>query len=91
MPGCLRVVKPHEICEAIWRIQPQLIVNAAAYTAVDHAEKAPGLTQAINSDAPEIMTKKERKSARAWRTIPPIPQSTEPQIRLIWKQSGPPF
>ena len=32
--------------------QPQLIVNAAAYTAVDKAEQEPGLAQAINAQAP---------------------------------------
>ena len=36
-------------------VQPQLIINAAAYTAVDEAEKEIDLAYAINADAPAIM------------------------------------
>ncbi len=37
------------------RLQPQLIINASAYTAVDRAETESDLAFAINSRAPEIM------------------------------------
>ena len=57
----LDLAKPEEIREVIRRVQPQLIVNAAAYTAVDQAEKEPSLAQAINSDAPEIMAEEAKK------------------------------
>lgn len=36
-------------------ISPDLIVNAAAYTAVDRAESEPALAQAINADAPAVL------------------------------------
>jgi dTDP-4-dehydrorhamnose reductase len=35
--------------------QPQLIVNAAAYTAVDKAEQEPDVAQAINAQAPAVL------------------------------------
>ena len=35
--------------------QPQLIVNAAAYTAVDKAEQEPDLAHAINAQAPGVL------------------------------------
>ena len=35
--------------------QPQLIVNAAAYTAVDKAEQEPDLAHAINAQAPAVL------------------------------------
>ena len=35
--------------------QPQLIINAAAYTAVDKAEQEPDVAFAINATAPEVM------------------------------------
>jgi dTDP-4-dehydrorhamnose reductase len=37
------------------RVQPDLIVNAAAYTAVDRAESQPDLALAINATAPRIL------------------------------------
>ncbi len=35
--------------------QPQLIINAAAYTAVDEAEREIDLAYAVNANAPAIM------------------------------------
>ena len=40
---------------AVQRHRPQLIVNAAAYTAVDRAETEPELAQAINGVAPGVL------------------------------------
>ncbi len=43
-------------CEAkIREIAPELLINAAAYTAVDRAEEDEKLAQAINGDAPGVM------------------------------------
>jgi dTDP-4-dehydrorhamnose reductase len=44
---------------------PQVIVNAAAYTAVDKAESEPDLAHRINAGAPFIMAD-EAKSTGAW-------------------------
>jgi dTDP-4-dehydrorhamnose reductase len=41
--------------QRIRALQPQAIINAAAYTAVDQAEKKPNLAQQINGIAPPIM------------------------------------
>lgn len=47
------------------RVQPQVIVNAAAHTAVDKAEAEPALAHAINAGAPGLLA---REAARcgAW-------------------------
>jgi len=45
-------------------LQPALIVNAAAYTAVDQAEREPGRAEAINARAPGILAE-EAKSLGA--------------------------
>jgi len=37
------------------REQPQIIVNAAAYTAVDQAEREPAAAQRINAEAPAVL------------------------------------
>jgi len=42
---------------AVRRERPDLVVNAAAYTAVDKAESEPGLAQAVNGDAPGGMAR----------------------------------
>jgi len=46
-------------------IKPDLIVNPAAYTAVDRAESEPGLARAINTDAPGILGEEAQKLG-AW-------------------------
>jgi dTDP-4-dehydrorhamnose reductase len=42
-------------------LRPQLIVNAAAYTAVDRAESEPELAEAINARAPEILAEEAKR------------------------------
>ena len=43
------------IAELLNRIKPDLLINAAAYTAVDKAEAEVDLAYAINAKAPEVM------------------------------------
>lgn len=45
------------IFEILNRYQPQVIINAAAYTAVDRAESETDLAFAINAKAPELMAR----------------------------------
>ena len=48
------------IRSAIREVQPQLIVNAAAYTAVDRAESEPGLAMAVNGIAPGVIAEEAK-------------------------------
>ncbi len=41
--------------DALRGVRPALVVNAAAYTAVDRAESEPELCARINADAPELL------------------------------------
>jgi len=43
------------IPELLYRMKPNLLINAAAYTAVDKAETEVDLAYAINAKAPEVM------------------------------------
>ena len=43
------------IAELLNRVKPDLLINAAAYTAVDKAETEVDLAYAINAKAPEVM------------------------------------
>jgi dTDP-4-dehydrorhamnose reductase len=49
------------IRETIRRLKPRVIVNAAAYTAVDRAETESDLAAAINADAPGILAEEARR------------------------------
>jgi len=51
-----------QIRACVRRVRPDLIVNAAAYTAVDQAEKEPDLAMAINGAAPGIFAEEAQKS-----------------------------
>lgn len=51
----LDLTRPDQIRDAIRTIRPDVIVNAAAYTAVDQAEREPELADAINGTAPAVM------------------------------------
>ncbi len=51
----------HDIRQAIQEVRPSLIVNAAAYTAVDRAEKEEALAHAINADAPAVIAEEANK------------------------------
>jgi dTDP-4-dehydrorhamnose reductase len=54
-----------ELREIVRRARPQVIVNAAAYTAVDRAESEPDKAHAINAAAPAILAE-EAVKAGAW-------------------------
>lgn len=47
--------RPDSLRETILRERPALVINAAAYTAVDQAEQEPELAFAINAEAPGVM------------------------------------
>lgn len=51
----LDLSKPDEIRRIIQTIKPDLIINPAAYTAVDKAESEQELAYAVNATAPQIM------------------------------------
>jgi dTDP-4-dehydrorhamnose reductase len=57
----LDISKPEEIRRAIRAFRPAMIVNAAAYTAVDKAESEQDLARAINAEGPAVMAEEARK------------------------------
>jgi dTDP-4-dehydrorhamnose reductase len=57
----LDLSNPNDIRRTIRQIRPNLIVNAAAYTAVDQAEKEEPAASAINAGAPAVMAEEAKK------------------------------
>ncbi|NUP87550.1 MAG: dTDP-4-dehydrorhamnose reductase [Burkholderiaceae bacterium] len=56
-PGELRAdfTQPETLRALVWRVQPVVIVNAAAHTAVDKAEAEPDLAHQLNATAPAVL------------------------------------
>lgn len=63
-PG-MDLADPDSIVRTIGRVKPALIVNAAAYTAVDKAESEPALAMAVNGTAPGILAEEARRVGAA--------------------------
>lgn len=54
-----------QVRDVIRRVKPTLIVNPAAYTAVDKAESEPELAMRINGEAPGVMAEEAKKLGAA--------------------------
>jgi dTDP-4-dehydrorhamnose reductase len=64
-PAECDLADPDQLRAAVRAARPAIIVNAAAYTAVDKAEGEPDLARAINGTAPGILAE-EAKKLGAW-------------------------
>ena len=54
-----------QLTQTVRQLRPQIIVNAAAYTAVDKAESEPDQARLVNALAPEVLAK-EAQALGAW-------------------------
>lgn len=54
--------RPEEVRHTVRAVRPDIIVNAAAYTAVDHAEMEPAITMAVNGIAPGVLAQEAAKA-----------------------------
>ncbi|WP_292976490.1 dTDP-4-dehydrorhamnose reductase [Pantoea sp. UBA4549] len=57
---CGDLTQPEEIRKSIQNLRPDIIVNAAAYTAVDKAESEPDLAELINSTSVKVMAEEAK-------------------------------
>ena len=62
---CGDLGQPECLAATIRQLRPDVIVNAAAYTAVDKAESEPEQAQRINARAPEVLAR-EAEALGAW-------------------------
>jgi dTDP-4-dehydrorhamnose reductase len=63
--GDADLTRPDAIREFVARVAPDLIVNAAAYTAVDRAESEPDIAFAINATAVAVLSESARQLGAA--------------------------
>ncbi|MEY2993244.1 MAG: dTDP-4-dehydrorhamnose reductase [Pseudomonadota bacterium] len=54
-PDCGDLSRPEDVAETVYKYKPDVVVNAAAYTAVDQAESDVDAARIINSKAPAIL------------------------------------
>jgi dTDP-4-dehydrorhamnose reductase len=57
--------RPHDLPGLIGETQPDVIVNAAAYTAVDRAESEAALARRVNAEAPAVMAEEAKRLGAA--------------------------
>ena len=62
---CGDLGQPEALATTIRQLRPDVIVNAAAYTAVDKAESEPEQARLINANAPEVLAR-EAEALGAW-------------------------
>src|SRR4051812_33284534 len=55
------IAKPGSVVAIIRQVKPHVIVNAAAYTAVDKSEAEPEIAEAINATAPTEMADEAKR------------------------------
>jgi dTDP-4-dehydrorhamnose reductase len=59
------LTQPAQLRQAVRAARPELIVNAAAFTAVDRAEDEPALARALNAEAPALLAEEARRLGAA--------------------------
>lgn len=59
------LTRPDSIRQVMREIEPALVVNAAAYTAVDKAESEPDVAMAVNATAPRIIAEEAKRLGSA--------------------------
>jgi len=57
--------RPQELAASVRAVRPDVIVNAAAHTAVDKAESEPDLAHTINAEAPGVLAR-EAAASNIW-------------------------
>lgn len=63
--AAMNLANPDSIRSTIGDIKPNLIINTAAYTAVDKAESEPVIAMKINGDAPGIIAEEAKRLGAA--------------------------
>ncbi|USX15397.1 dTDP-4-dehydrorhamnose reductase [Oxalobacteraceae bacterium OTU3CAMAD1] len=80
-----------QVRDVIRQVRPGLIVNPAAYTAVDKAESEPALAHRINAEAPGVMAREAKLlgAAMVHYSTDYVFDGTQPTARVEGDSTGP--
>lgn len=56
------LTRPEQLAAAVREVRPGVVVNAAAYTAVDRAEEEPETAHRVNAEAPGVLAEEAMKA-----------------------------
>jgi dTDP-4-dehydrorhamnose reductase len=87
-PLCGDLARPEELARTVQAVNPEVIVNAAAYTAVDRAETQRDEAFAINASACSILAEAAR-SCGAWLVHYSTDYVFDGSGELPWRESDP--
>jgi dTDP-4-dehydrorhamnose reductase len=63
--------QPEQVAALVRAVRPDVIVNAAAHTAVDKAESEPELARALNATTPGLIAQEAAQLGACWCTTAP--------------------
>jgi dTDP-4-dehydrorhamnose reductase len=81
---CGDLGQPEELAQTVRRVEPTVIVNAAAHTAVDKAESEPDSARALNALGVGVLAREAEALGawHGWSTTRPTMCSTAAAARL---------
>jgi len=86
---CGDFTRPEALAETVRAVRPDVIVNAAAHTAVDKAESEPELARTINATAPGALAR-EATTLGAWLVHYSTDYVFDGSGSQPWKETDPP-
>jgi len=81
--------RPNELAATVRAVRPDVIVNAAAHTAVDKAEGEPALANTVNAEAPGVLAR-EAAATNAWLVHYSTDYVFDGSGSRPWKEDGTP-
>jgi dTDP-4-dehydrorhamnose reductase len=88
-PWCGDLSDAPGLAATVRGLRPDVIVNAAAYTAVDRAEAEPGVAHAVNARACEVLAR-EAEAAGAWLVHYSTDYVFDGSGSYAWRETDPP-